>query len=82
MKTWLAAAWKRIRADLANMHKSLTIWFNSIIGTLAVALPALQDSLPQLQDSLPPNLYQYAMVALVLGNIVLRFKTNSALADK
>ncbi len=71
-----------IRADLKGAKKSLTIWFNSLMGAVVVALPMAQDSLPQLQDYLPANVYHYLMAALVVGNIILRFRTSSALADK
>jgi hypothetical protein len=33
-------------------------------------------------DYLPANLYHYLMGALVVGNIFLRFKTTTALANK
>lgn len=82
MKAWLADAWQRIKADLVNAHRSLTIWFNSVAGAVVLALPVAQEQMPQLQDYLPANLYHYLMGALVLGNIILRFKTHSALADK
>lgn len=72
----------KVQADAVKAHKSLTIWFNSAMGAAVVALPMAQDQLPQLQDFLPANLYHYLMGALVVGNIILRFKTNTALADK
>ena len=72
----------KIKADAVRSHKSLTIWFNGVIGAAVVALPLAQDQLPQLQDYLPANLYHYGMGALIVGNIILRFKTNSALANK
>lgn len=82
MKNWFRDVWERFKEDVVNAHKSLTIWFNSIMGMLVVALPMAQDQLPQLQEYVPANLYHYAMGALVAGNIILRFKTNGALADK
>lgn len=82
MKDWLKDRIIRIKADLVKAHRSWTIWFNSAMGAVVVALPMAQDSLPQLQDYLPANLYHYLMGALIVGNILLRFKTNAALADK
>ena len=72
----------KVYADLKRAHHSFTIWFNGLMGTAVVVLPALQDQLPQLQEYVPANLYHYAMGTLIVGNIILRFKTNSALADK
>lgn len=82
MKSYLKDLRAKLSADAAKAHKSLTIWFNSIMGMAVVAMPALQDQLPQLQGYLPANLYHYAMGMLIVGNIILRFKTNGALADK
>lgn len=72
----------KIKADLVRAHKSFTIWFNGIMGMAVVFLPLAQEQLPQLQDYLPASLYHYGMGALIVGNIILRFKTNGALADK
>ena len=82
MKNWLQDLLFRLRHDAAKAHKSLTIWFNSVLGVAVVALPYAQEQLPQLQGYLPAGLYHYAMGLLIVGNIVLRFKTTSALADK
>lgn len=72
----------RFKADLVKAHKSLTIWFNSVIGAAIVLLPVAQEQLPQLQDYLPAGLYHYGMGLLVAGNILLRFRTTTALAAK
>jgi hypothetical protein len=82
MKQYLKDLLGRIKADLVRAHKSLTIWFNSVMGLAVVGLPMAQDSLPQLQEYLPAGLYHYLMGALVVGNIILRFKTTTALAAK
>ncbi len=71
----------KLKADLSRAHRSWTIWFNGI-GGIAALLPMAQDQFPQLQDYLPANLYHYAAGVLVVGNILLRFKTTKALADK
>ncbi len=82
MKPWLADLYAIFRADLAKAHKSMTIWFNAVFGAAVAALPFAQEQLPQLQEYLPANFYHYLMAAVVAGNILLRFKTRSALADK
>lgn len=81
-----------IKEHLFGAKKSITIWFNGVIGaiwsvvTLIQANPefiaTFQDSLPQLQQYLTPGLYQNITALLVIGNIILRFKTNNSLADK
>jgi hypothetical protein len=70
------------KSRIAGAKKSLTIWFNSLAGTLAIALPFAQEALPEMQAYLPTNTYQWLMGAVVLGNILLRFKTVSDLAHK
>ena len=82
MQAWLNDLWLRFRADAAKAHKSMTIWFNAIAGAAVVALPLAQEQLPQLQDYLPAGLYHYLMGTVVACNIILRFKTRSALAAK
>ena len=82
MKNWLPDVWARFKGDVVNAHKSLTIWFNGIMGAAVVALPIAQDNFAQLQDYLPANPYHSMMGAVVVGNIILRFKTNGALAEK
>ncbi len=72
----------KLRANLVKAHKSMTIWFNGVMAAAVVALPMLQEQMPQLQEYLPASLYHYGMGALIVGNIVLRFKTNGALAEK
>ena len=71
-----------MRAKLKGAIKSLTIWFNSIAGTAAVALPYAKEQLPALQSYVPHDFFQYAMAAVIIGNIVIRFKTNSSLEQK
>lgn len=68
--------------NLKKAHKSITIWFNSVMGLAVVLLPLAQDQLPQLQSYVPANVYQFAMGALIVGNILLRFRTVVALKDK
>ncbi len=63
MKAWIKDWAARIKADLLRAHKSLTIWFNSVLGAAVVLLPVAQDQMPQLQDYLSVGLYHYAMGA-------------------
>lgn len=63
---------------LKGAWKSKTIWFNAIVG----ALVSLESVFPLLQPALGPQWYGIIMVALTVGNVVLRGVTNKALADK
>jgi len=71
-----------ITAKLSNLHKSLTIWFNSLMGAVIIGLPDAQLAFPQLQSYLPPKLYHYLMGAVIVGNIALRFRTSKPLDQK
>lgn len=82
MKSFLKDVWIRFKADIVKAHKSLTIWFNSVMGILVVALPMAQDNFAQLQGYLPANFYHYFMGAVIIGNIVLRFRTSAPLSAK
>jgi hypothetical protein len=69
-------------AKIAGMRKSAVIWVN---GLLLAALPVVdyaKDNLPQLADYLSPDLYKRVGLAVVVLNILLRFRTSQSLADK
>lgn len=71
-----------LKARIRRAHKSLTLWFNGLLGAVALTLPYAQDSLPQMQAYLPANVYHWLMGVVVAGNILLRFKTVADLAHK
>lgn len=74
--------WTNLKPKLQKLHKSATIWFNSVGATIVVGLPQAQDMFPNLMGHIPDKFYHYGMAVLVVGNILLRFKTNKALQDK
>lgn len=67
---------------LKGAWRSWTIHFNVWCGMLIGGLPLAQDSFPQLQPYIPADLFQKAMVVLIVGNLLLRFKTTADLAHK
>jgi len=60
---------------LKKAHKCFTIWFNSI-GVCAIAAILIEPSFVQYVSE------HDLTIILTMGNIVLRFKTNSDMADK
>jgi hypothetical protein len=72
----------KLKRRLANMHKSLTCLFNGFIGSAVLLLPVAQENLPQLQEYVDAGMYKTAMGVLIVGNIILRFKTTCDLAHK
>lgn len=67
---------------LRGAVRSVTVWFNGVVATIVLALPILQDSIPSLQAYLPPHLFKYLMLAVLIANIWLRFRTRDALEHK
>lgn len=73
---------KSPKKTVTGAVKSMTIWFNGVVGTALVALPLIQDSLPQLQAYLSADDYKALVGVMVVGNIVLRVKTAKPLNEK
>ena len=71
-----------LKKKLANCRKSWTIKFNAIFGSVFYLLPILQTDFPQLRGYIPDDWFKWSMALIIVGNIVLRFKTSSDLADK
>lgn len=69
-----------LKAKLAGARKSLTIWFNGCALALLPLVTNIQDVLPTLQQ-FAPDIKWFAM-AVILGNALLRFKTNNGLEHK
>lgn len=67
---------------LKGTVKSLTVWFNSIGAAVLIGLPLAQESLPQLAQYIGPDLYKKLMAAVIVGNILLRFRTSKPLEQK
>jgi len=73
---------ERVLAYFKGCKKSMTIWFNSVMGTAAVVIPVAIQEFPKLQAYLPDDLYKTVTVVLLTGNFLLRFKTTKGLTDK
>jgi len=79
---WFKDKYVTILADLRRAHVSATVWVNGLALTALEALPFLKENFPELQDYVSPDFYRQAMTVIVVANIILRFKTNSALRNK
>ena len=67
---------------LKGATRSKTVWFNSVAGTLLVALPEMKEALPALQQFITPQVYRWLILVVVIGNIWLRAVTTTSLEDK
>lgn len=59
--------------------KSLTIWFNSALAGIAVMLPDFLAQLPMLREYLPDDIYRWLLLFVVLGNVLIRARTSTAI---
>ena len=71
----------QVLAKLKAAHKSLQVWFNSLIATITLAIPYLVDSIPALHDYVPENIYKTAMGVLIVGNILIHFRPTARRSD-
>lgn len=62
--------------------KSWTVHFNVWIGIIAAVLPVAQEQLPQLQAVIPANIYAVLFNVVLIGNVLLRFRTSLPLEHK
>jgi hypothetical protein len=79
---WLKDKWTHIKADIRKSYKSVTIWFNGVLTFAVAAFLEFQDSIPALKEYVGESTFKYLMLATLIVNFILRFKTKSALRDK
>ena len=72
----------QMKRAIKGCAKSYTMWFNGALVGLLAAIPELQATLPALQEYLPADVYKWLTFAALVGNMMLRVKTKSALSDK
>lgn len=69
-----------------GMLRSWTLWFNGILLALlpfaSDILLLLPQILPEIQPYMPANAYEFMGKVVVIGNILLRFRTTKPLAEK
>ena len=82
MIAWIKDTMSAVWADIKKAHKSLTILFNSFWLGFVEMLPYAKEVFPEMKDYLPAELYTHVFVIVVIGNIVLRFKTKQPLRSK
>lgn len=67
---------------LKGCYKSLVIWFNGLALSFLSLFELFHQSLPELAQYFPENLYKKVGLGIVVGNLLLRFKTAKPLEDK
>lgn len=71
----------QIIGKLKAAHRSLQVWFNSLIAALGLSLPYFIESIPSLQAYLPEDIYKFTMATLVIGNILIHFRPTKRADD-
>jgi hypothetical protein len=67
---------------LKGALRSWTVHFNLYVAAIIEGLPLIKDTFPELQPYVPANVFQIGMTVLIVGNLILRFKTKVALEAK
>jgi hypothetical protein len=67
---------------LKGCYKSVVIWFNGLALSFVSLFDLFHESLPELSQYVPDNIYKKVGLAIIIGNLLLRFKTSKALQDK
>jgi len=71
-----------IKAWFRGAVKSVTIWFNTLVGAFVLVLPEIQSAMPELSQHLPNSVYRWLAIGLVVSNMALRAKTKLPLTAK
>jgi hypothetical protein len=73
---------QRKKSKLRGAAKSNTIQFNVALIAMLPVFEAFIEAVPQFEQYVPGDIYKMMGLIAVIGNILLRFKTTTALADK
>lgn len=71
-----------IKAKIRGAWKSWTIWLNGVALAALPVIDMLKESVPQLERYVDAQSYKFAMLAVIVSNIVLRVKTSTGLQNK
>lgn len=69
-------------AKLKSAHKSVQVWFNGMLTSVAIGLTYASDNFPTLKDYVSTSAYKHIMIALILGNLIIHFRPTQRSADK
>lgn len=72
----------KLKRKIIGAKRSLTVWFNSVMGTAVSLFPVAESALPQLQELLGENPYKILALVIVIGNILIRGVTSQPLEQK
>lgn len=71
-----------LKRKIKGAWRSLTVMVNAFALALIPVVQYASDHLVEFNELVGPDCYKHLALALLVLNIVLRFKTNSGLEDK
>lgn len=72
----------QLLGKLQGCYKSVVVWFNGLALSFVSLFELFHESLPELSQYVPDNLYKKLGLTIIVGNLLLRFKTSKSLQDK
>lgn len=72
----------KVKAWVAGVFKSWTMWFNGALLTAGMYASEIQMALPTLREFVTPELYGKVFIGAAAVNLLLRMKTNTSLNNK
>lgn len=67
---------------LKGCYKSVVIWFNGLALSFLSLFELFHDALPELSNYIGTDVYKKVGLGIVVGNLLLRFKTAKPLEEK
>lgn len=71
-----------LKRKIKGAWRSLTVMVNAFALALIPVVQYMNDHFEEVRAMVGPDCYKHLALALLVLNIVLRFKTNSGLEDK
>lgn len=71
-----------LKEKINGAFKSITIYFNILMLTAMEFVTYAHDVFQELQPYVPAETYRILALVLIIGNLILRFKTTKSLAEK
>lgn len=72
----------QVISKLKSAHRSIQVWFNGVLVSIALGLPYAAETFPMVKDYISGPMYKHIMFILVLGNIFIHFRPTQRIDDR
>ena len=79
---WMKDKLRNLAADLKRFHRSWTILFGIVAEFLVEYMPEITQAVTEMESYVLPETYKRAMQGIIFVNMLLRFKTTTAMRNK